>query len=127
MSFLNRIGLGFLDPTNELDKFANAIKDGDVSEIVERVSNLFESVEDRLEAIAELFDAESASAKEALGATQRNASRAVKREARGMIRQAKVEIAEAQKAWGDKLLVSIREVVAEQVALQLAQRREPQA
>ena len=53
MSFLNRIGLGFLDPTNELDKFAAAIKDGDVSEIVERVSNLFETVEDRLEDIAD--------------------------------------------------------------------------
>ena len=26
MSFLNKIGLGFMDPTNELDKFANAIK-----------------------------------------------------------------------------------------------------
>ena len=127
MSFLNRIGLGFLDPTNELDKFANAIKDGDVSEIVEKISNLFESVEDRLEAIAELFDSESASAKEALGATQREALRAVKREARGMIRRAKVEIGEAQKALGDKLMVSLRTTVAEEVALQLAAQREPQS
>ena len=127
MSFLNRIGLGFLDPTNELDKFATAIKDGDVSEIVEKISNLFESVEDRLEAIAELFDAESASAKEALGATQREALRAVKREARGMIRRAKVEIGEAQKELGDKLMVALRRQVAEEVALQLAAQREPQA
>ena len=111
MSFLNRIGLGFLDPTNELDKFANAIKDGDVSEIVEKISNLFESVEDRLEDIAELFDAESASAKESLGATQREALRAVKREARGMIRRAKVEIGEAQKELGDKLLAMISKQV----------------
>ena len=57
MSFLNRIGLGFLDPTNELDKFANAIKDGDVSEIVEKIGNLFQTVEDRLEDIAEIFEA----------------------------------------------------------------------
>ena len=126
MSFLNRIGLGFLDPTNELDKFANVIKDGDVSEIVERVSNLFESVEDRLEAIAELFDEESASAKEALGATQREALRKVNREARGMIRRAKVEIAEAQRALGDKLLDALKVTVAQEVAGQLADRRESQ-
>ena len=75
MSFLNRMGLGFLDPTNELDKFANAIKDGDVSEIVERVSGLFESVEDRLDAIAELFESETAGSKEALGKTQREVQR----------------------------------------------------
>ena len=30
MSFLNHMGLGFLDPENNLDKLANSIKGGDV-------------------------------------------------------------------------------------------------
>ena len=128
MSFLNRIGLGFLDPTNELDKFANAIRDGDVSEIVERVSNLFETVEDRLEDIAELFEGETGRAKEAMAATQREARRELKSEVRGIVRRAKAEIAEAQKVLGDKLLVEIREEVAAEVKSQLAMvDREPQA
>ena len=127
MSFLNRIGLGFLDPTNELDKFANAIKDGDVSEIVERVSNLFETVEDRLEDIAELFEGETGRAKEALDKTQRDARRDLKREVRVLVRRTKVEIGEAQRALGDKLMVSLKATVAEEVAAQLAAQREPQA
>ena len=34
MSFLNHLGLGFLDPTNELDKLGNAIKDGDPVQVI---------------------------------------------------------------------------------------------
>ena len=127
MSFLNRIGLGFLDPTNELDKFANAVKDGDVSEIVEKIGNLFQTVEDRLEDIAEIFEGETAGVKVAMGEAQRDARREMKREVRGIVRKAKVEIAEAQRALGDKLLDALKAQVAEEVLLQLAAQREPQA
>ena len=120
MSFLNRVGLGFLDPTNELDKFANAIKDGDVSEIVEKIGNLFETVEDRLEDIAEVFEGETTRAKEAQNRTMREERREQKREIRGIVRQAKADIAEAQKVLGDKLMAALKATVAEEVAAQLA-------
>ena len=64
MSFLNRLGLGFLDPTNELDKIGNAFKDGDPMAALGPIRELFESVEDKLEGIADLFEDETEAAKE---------------------------------------------------------------
>ena len=69
------------------------------------MSNLFETVEDRLEDIAELFEGETGRAKEALDKTQRDARRDLKREVRVLVRRTKVEIGEAQRALGDKLMV----------------------
>ena len=119
MSFLNRVGLGFLDPTNELDKFANAIKDGDVSEIVDRVSGLFESVEDRLDAIAELFESETAGSKEALGKTQREVQRKLRSEVRQVLRSAKADIADNETELGKRLMAKLRAEIAAEVARQM--------
>ena len=120
MSFLNRIGLDFLDPTNELDKFANAIKDGDVSEIVEKLSGLFGSVEDRLEHIAEVFETETRGAKEALGQTHREVQRELRREVRQVLRSAKADIADNEKELGKRLMSKLRAEIAAEVAQQLA-------
>ena len=120
MSFLNKIGLGFMDPTNELDKFANSIRDGDVSEIVERVSGLFESVEDRLEHVAELFEAETTDAKTELQKAKRDAHREVMREVRKVLRNAKADIAANEKALGKRLMAAMRKEIAAEVARQLA-------
>ena len=82
MSFLNRLGLGFLDPTNELDKIGNAFKDGDPMAALGPIRELFESVEDKLEGIADLFEDETEAAKKTV---RREALRA----ARGEVRKAK--------------------------------------
>ena len=82
MSFLNRLGLGFLDPTNELDKLGNAYQ-GRRSEGGHRADpEMFESVEDKLEGIADLFEDETEAAKKTV---RREALRA----ARGEVRKAK--------------------------------------
>ena len=120
MSFLNRMGLGFLDPTNELDKFANAIKDGDITEIVDKLSRLFGSVEDQLEDIAELFETETADSKLALAAAKRAALREVMREVRQVLRSAKADMAAHEKALGKRLMSAMRKEIAAEVARQLA-------
>ena len=50
---------------------------------------MFESVEDRLDAIAELFESETAGSKEALGKTQREVQRKLRSEVRQVLRSAK--------------------------------------
>ena len=62
-----------------------------------------------------------------MGEAQRDARREMKREVRAIVRNAKVEIAEAQRVLGDKLLDALKAQVAEEVLLQLAAQREPQA
>ena len=51
MSFFSHIGLSVIDKLtdNALDKLGNAIKSGDVSEILKQFKGILEGVEDKLE------------------------------------------------------------------------------
>ena len=50
MSFFSHIGLSVIDKLtgNALDKLGNAIKDGDVTELVKQFTGILEGVEDKL-------------------------------------------------------------------------------
>ena len=52
MSFLNHIGLGWLDPTNELDKLANSLKNGDVSGLIDKLKEIFGGIEESIEDVS---------------------------------------------------------------------------
>ena len=58
MSFLSHIGLSSIDKLtgNALDKMGNAIKDGDVKDIIKQLTGILNGVEDRLEDISDLFE-----------------------------------------------------------------------
>ena len=50
MSFFSHIGLSIVDKVtgNALDKLGNAIKDGDVKELVSQFTSILDGVEDKL-------------------------------------------------------------------------------
>ena len=58
MSFFSRIGLSIVDKVtgNALDKLGNAIKDGDVTELVKQFTGILEGVEDKLGDVGDLFE-----------------------------------------------------------------------
>ena len=82
MSFLNHIGLGWMDPTNELDKLGNAIKGGDLSALIKHLKSLFGDVEDRLAEVSELFEDSMEDAKKDMRHEMSRAKRKIVREAR---------------------------------------------
>ena len=58
MSWLSHVGLGFIDDLtdNALDKMGNAIKKGDIPEVLSQLSSIIDAAEDRFEDIGDLFD-----------------------------------------------------------------------
>ena len=71
MSFLNHMGLGFLDPDNNLDKLANSIKGGDVSKLVETLKSIFTDLEERLDSFTKILERETNDAKRGMRQTSR--------------------------------------------------------
>ena len=118
MSFLNHIGLGFLDPTNELDKAANAIKSGDVSAIIKQLKVIFDGVEDRLGDISDLFEDAAEDAKKGM---RRELTQAKRR----MIREAREELSQLQERFGDTLAEAMKPMIAELVEAEVERRLRP--
>ena len=115
MSFLNHLGLGFLDPTNELDKLGNAIKDGDPVQVIHQITEMFENVEDRLEGIADVFEEETAGAYKAV---RREAVRA----ARAEVRKAKRDLIDLQEKFGEKLMGQMQTKISQMVEAEVVRR-----
>ena len=108
MSFLNRIGLGFLDPTNELDKLANSFKDGDVSGVLDKLKDIFSSVEDQVAEIADLFEDRIDSAKKEI-------QREVLKTKRRLLREARKDLEQFQSKFGHRLIDTLRPQIEEMV------------
>ena len=117
MSFLHHLGLGFLDPTNELDKLGNAIKDGDPVQVIHQITEMFETVEDRLDGIADLFEDETVQAK-------KDVRREAVRAARAEVRKAKRDLVELQETFGEKLLEQLQTEIGEMVEAEVSLRME---
>ena len=115
MSFLNRIGLGFLDPTNELDKLANSFKDGDVSGVLDKLREIFASVEDQVEDIADLFEDKIDSAK-------KDIQREVLKTKRRLLREARKDLEQFQAQFGQKLIATLKPQIAEMVEAEVTKR-----
>ena len=115
MSFLHHLGLGFLDPTNELDKLGNAIKDGDPVQVIHQITEMFETVEDRLDGIADLFEDETAQAK-------KDVRREAVRAARAEVRKAKRDLIDLQEKFGEKLLNQLQSMISGMVEAEVSLR-----
>ena len=115
MSFLNHLGLGFLDPTNELDKLGNAIKDGDPIKIVQQFTDMFEDIENRLEGIADLFEDETVQAK-------KDVRREAVRIARAEVRKARRDLIDLQEKFGEKLMGQMQTKISQMVEAEVSLR-----
>ena len=115
MSFLNHIGLGWMDPTNELDKLGNAIKGGDLSALIKHLKSLFRDVEDRLAEVSELFEDSMEDAKKDMRHEMSRAKRKIVREARR-------DLELLQEEFGGKLTDAMRPVLEEVVEAEFSRR-----
>ena len=90
MSFFSHIGLSVIDKLtdNALDKLGNAIKDGDVSELVKQFTSILNGVEDKLGDIGDLFE-------DAIDDAKKDVRREVNQVKRRLIREAREEMGEA--------------------------------
>ena len=88
MSFLSHIGLSVIDKLtgNALDKLGNAIKDGDVSGIVEQFTDILEGVEDKLGDASDLFE-------EAIESGKKDIRREIAQVKRKLVRETRKELA----------------------------------
>ena len=89
MSFLSHIGLSVIDKLtgNALDKLGNAIKDGDVSGIVEQFTDILEGVEDKLGDASDLFE-------EAIESGKKDIRREIAQVKRKLVRETRKELAD---------------------------------
>ena len=93
MSFLDRMGLGFLDPTNELDKLANAaqaaVKKKDPSVFVDQIGASLEALEDRFDDVGEDLEKTvnemKKQARQEIKGVARQAKKALEKQRQGMV------------------------------------------
>ena len=74
----------------------NAIKKGDIPEVLSQLSSIIDAAEDRFEDIGDLFD-------EHAGKTQKAMMKEIREERRDSIRSAKRQMADLQGKWGESL------------------------
>ena len=98
MSFLSHIGLSVVDKLtgNALDKLGNAIKDGDVSKIVEQFTGILEDVEEKLGTVGELFE-------DAIDEAKKDVRREVAKVKRHLIRETRREMEALHLQFVDKM------------------------
>ena len=115
MSFLSHIGLSVVDKLtgNALDKLGNAIKDGDVTELVKQFTGILEGVEDRLGDVSDLFEDFTDDAK-------KDIRREIARVKRRLLREARVELEELYEDFGDKMVEAMKPQIAELVEAEVA-------
>ena len=110
MSFFSHIGLSVIDKLtdNALDKLGNAIKSGDVSEILKQFKGILEGVENKLGDISDLFEDATEDAKQDM-------RRELTQTKRRMMREARDEFKQLQERFGDTLTDAIKPMIAELV------------
>ena len=113
MSFLNHMGLGFLDPENNLDKLANSIKGGDVSKLVETLKSIFTDLEERLESFTKILERETNDAKRGMRQTSRRMIRAE-------VAKGQKDLEALQEEFGDKLMDQVMEQLKPTVSIMVA-------
>ena len=117
MSFFSHIGLSVVDKItgNALDKVGNAIKDGDVSELVKQFTSVLDGVEDKLGDIGDLFE-------DAIDEAKKDVRREVSKVKRRLIRETREEMENLHEQFGEKIAESMRVQIAEMVEAEVARR-----
>ena len=117
MSFLSHIGLSVVDKLtgNALDKLGNAIKDGDVSKIVDQFTSILEGVEDKLGDVSELFE-------DAIADAKKDIRREVARVRRRIIRETREEMEALHEQFADKMAEAMEEKIKGIVQLEVERR-----
>ena len=115
MSFLSHIGLSVVDKLtgNALDKLGNAIKDGDVSKIVEQFTGILESVEDKLGEVSDLFE-------DAIADAKKDVRREVSKVKRRLVRETRQEMEALHSQFVDKMAEAMEEKLAEMVKAEVS-------
>ena len=117
MSFFSHIGLSVVDKItgNALDKVGNAIKDGDVSELVKQFTSVLDGVEDKLGDIGDLFE-------DAIDEAKKDVRREVSKVKRKLIRETREEMENLHEQFGEKIAESMRVQIAEMVEAEVSKR-----
>ena len=117
MSFLSHIGLSVVDKLtgNALDKLGNAIKDGDVSKIVDQFTSILEGVEDKLGDVSEIFE-------DAIADAKKDIRREVARVRRRIIRETRQEMEALHEQFVDKMAEAMEEKIKGIVQLEVERR-----
>ena len=117
MSFWSHIGLSVIDKItdNAFDKLGNALKDGDVKEVVSLFKGILDGVEDKLGDASELFD-------EAIEAAKTDVRREVRTVKRRLVRETRAELEAMHEQFGDKLLDAMEPKIAAMVEAEVARR-----
>ena len=113
MSFLHHMGLGFLDPENNLDKLANSIKGGDVGKLVETLKSIFTDLEERLESFTKILERETNDAKRGMRQTSRRMIRAE-------VAKGHKDLEDLQEEFGDKLMDKVMEQLEPTISVMVA-------
>ena len=117
MSFLSHIGLSVVDKLtgNALDKLSNALKAGDVTEVVGLFKGILDGVEVKLGDVSDLFE-------DAIDDAKRDVRREVARVKRRLVREAREELEAMHEQFGDKLIEAMEPKIAGLVEAEVAKR-----
>ena len=98
MSFWSHIGLSVIDKItdNAFDKLGNAIKDGDVSEVISQFTGILEGVEDKLGDISDLFEG-------AIEDAKKDVRLEISKVKRRLIRETRKEMERVHAEFGEKM------------------------
>ena len=120
MSFLSHIGLSVVDKLtgNALDKLGNAIKDGDVSEVISQFTGILEGVEDKLGDVGDLFE-------DAIDDAKKDVRREVAKVKRRLIRETRQEMEKVHAEFGDRMADAMEAKIQGMVEAEVAKRMEP--
>ena len=119
MSFLSHIGLSVIDKMtgNALDKLGNAIKDGDVSEVIGQFTGILEGVEDKLGDISDLFE-------DAIDKAKKEVRYEVRLVKRKMMREVRDDLKDLHAQFGDKIAAAMEAKIAEMVEAEVERSRQ---
>ena len=117
MSFLSHIGLSVIDKLtdNALDKLGNAIKDGDVKEVLSQFTSILEGVEDKLGLVGDLID-------DLVDDAKKDIRREISQAKRKMVREARKEMQNLHEQFGDKVAEAMQAKIAWMVEAEVERR-----
>ena len=117
MSFFSHIGLSVIDKVtgNALDKVGNAIKDGDVSELVKQFTGILNGVEDKLGDIGDLFE-------DAIADAKKDVRREVAKVKRRLVRETREELDTLHAEFGEKVAEAMHDKIQTMVKAEIERR-----
>ena len=120
MSFFSHIGLSVIDKLtdNAFDKLGNAIKKGDVSEILKQFKWILENVEDKLGDVTDLIDDALEDGKKAF---RKEASQVKRR----LIRETREDMENLSEQFGEKMADAMEEKIAGLVKAEVVRQLNP--